>query len=55
MFDLEGVQKQNRLMSDVELTRKDIHYIMKNYSKLKKRYGIGGVNEVNKNLKEVFI
>lgn len=44
MFDLDKVLRVNKLMSEIELTKKDCFYIMENYGKLKKRYGIGGVN-----------
>ncbi|MBA7603825.1 hypothetical protein ES703_10943 [subsurface metagenome] len=44
MYDLDGVVMLNRKMSEIELTKKDCHYIMKNYGKLKEKFGIGGVN-----------
>lgn len=52
MFDLDEVIRLNRKMSEIELTKKDLHYIMKNYGKLKERYGIGGVNINIQSLKE---
>jgi len=44
MFDLDEVIKLNREMSEIELSKKELHYIMKNYSKLREKYGVGGVN-----------
>lgn len=44
MFDLDEVLRINKLMSEIELTKRELHYIMRNYKKLKERYGIGGVN-----------
>ena len=44
MFDVDEVLKLNKKMSEVELTRKDVFYIMKNYSKLREKFGVGGVN-----------
>jgi len=44
MFDLDEVIRLNRKISEVELTKKDCHYIMRNYRKLRERFGIGGVN-----------
>jgi len=44
MFDVGEVLKLNKKMSEVELTKKDVFYIMNNYSKLRSRYGVGGVN-----------
>jgi len=44
MHDLDEVLNVNVMMSDIMLTKKDCHFIMKNYGKLKERYGIGGVN-----------
>jgi len=44
MFDLDEVIRLNKKMSEIELTRKDCHYIMRNYGKLKEKFGIGGIN-----------
>ena len=44
MFDLDEVIRLNRKMSEVELSKKELHYIMKNYSKLREKYGVGRVN-----------
>jgi len=44
MWDVDKVLKLNKKMSEIELTKKDCFYIMKNYGKLKEKFGVGGVN-----------
>ena len=44
MFDVNKVMELNKKMSEIELTRKDVLYIMNNYSKLREKFGVGGVN-----------
>lgn len=46
MFDLDEVIRLNRKMSEVELSKKDCHYIMKNYSKLCQRFGFVKVQSI---------
>ena len=46
MFDLDEVLRLNRKMSEIELSKKELHYIMRSYKKLKEKFGIGGVNIV---------
>jgi len=44
MFDLDEVLRLNKKMSEIELSKKEIHYIMKHYKKLREKFGIGGIN-----------
>ncbi|MBA7501032.1 hypothetical protein ES704_03794 [subsurface metagenome] len=46
MFDLNEVIRLNRQMSEVELSKKELHYIMRNYSKLSKRFGFVKVQSI---------
>lgn len=46
MFDLDEVIRLNRKMSEVELSKKELHYIMKNYNRLSKRFGYVKVQSV---------
>jgi hypothetical protein len=46
MFDLDEVLRLNEAMSEVELSKKELHYIMKNYSKLCKRFGYVNVQSI---------
>ena len=46
MFDLDEVLKINKVISEIELTKKELHYIMKNYSKLCKRFGYVKVQSI---------
>ncbi|MBA7522136.1 hypothetical protein ES705_14253 [subsurface metagenome] len=39
MFDLDEVLRLNKEMSEIELSKKELHYIMKNYNKLCTRFG----------------
>lgn len=46
MFDLDKVLELNKVMSEIELTKKELHYIMKNYSKLCQKFGFVRVQSV---------
>lgn len=39
MFDLDKVLQLNKKMSEIELTKEELHYIMKNYPRLCRRFG----------------
>ena len=44
MWDVPEVVSLANKMNQVKLTKRDCYYIMKNYGKLKEKFGIGGVN-----------
>ncbi len=46
MFDLDEVIRLNRKISEIELTKKELHYIMKNYNKLCTRFGYVKVQSI---------
>lgn len=46
MFDLDEVISVNMMMSDTMLTKKELHYIMKNYGRLCKRFGYVRVQSI---------
>jgi len=46
MFDLDEVLRLNKVMSEIELSKKELHYIMKNYAKLCQRFGYCKVQSI---------
>jgi len=46
MFDLDEVLRLNKKMSEIELSKKELHYIMKNYARLCRRFGYVKVQSV---------
>ncbi|MBA7589419.1 hypothetical protein ES708_31504 [subsurface metagenome] len=46
MYDLDEVLRLNKVMSEIELSKKELHYIMRNYSKLSKRFGYVRVQSI---------
>jgi len=46
MFDLDEVLRLNKKMSEIELSKKELHYIMRNYSRLSKRFGYVKVQSI---------
>lgn len=46
MFDLDEVLRLNKKMSEIELTKKELHYVMKNYKALCKRFGYVKVQSI---------
>ncbi len=46
MYDLDEVLRLNKVMSEIELTKKELHYIMRNYEKLCTRFGYVRVQSI---------
>lgn len=43
---LDEVIRLNKKMSEIELTKKELHYIIKNYGKLCQKFGFGRVQSI---------
>lgn len=46
MYDLNEVIRLNKKMSEIVLTKKELHYIMRNYEKLCRRFGYVKVQSI---------